>query len=94
MLFGKFWGVTGDLGSLNWYSGILKQKHISKKSNKNNFQQTDNFFYIIIKVIVIALCMYNTGCSTINQLQTWIGRFNWSALISKVEHNHLRVFKV
>lgn len=94
MLFKKFWGVAGDLVSLNRYSGILKQKHISKKSDNNNFQQTDDFFRVIIEAMVIALYMYIAGCSTISKLQTWIGRFNWPTLISKVEHNHLGVFKV
>ena len=44
--------------------------------------------------MVIALYMYVAGCSTISKLQTWIGRSNRPALISKVEHDHLGVFKV
>ncbi len=44
--------------------------------------------------MVIVLCMCVAGWSTINNLQTWIRRFDWPAFISKVECNHLEVFKV
>lgn len=94
MLFGKFWGVAGDIVSLNRYSGILKRKHISKKPDNNDFQQTDDFFRVVINAMVIALYMHVAGCSTISQMQTWIDRSDWPALISKVKHDHLGVFKV
>lgn len=79
---------------LNWYSGIPKRKYIARQTNNNNFQQTDDFFCVVIKAMVIALCIRIAGCFTINDLQTWISRSDWLALISKVKRNHLGVFKV
>lgn len=55
MLIRKFWGVASDLLFLNWYSNILKCKHIAKQPDNNNIQQIDNFFHIIIEAIVIVL---------------------------------------
>ena len=34
------------------------------------------------------------GCSTINNLQIWIGRSDWPTLISKAKRKHLGIFKV
>ncbi len=76
MLIGKFWDIAVDLVSLNWYSGILKCKHISKKPDNNHFQQTDDFFRVIIEAMIIVLCIHGAGCSTIDKFQTWIGRSN------------------
>lgn len=92
MLFGKFWRIAGNVVSLNCYSGILKRKHINKKPDNNNFYHTDEFFRVMIKFIVVTQCMHEAGCSTIDNLQTWISRSNWPAVISKVEHDHLRIF--
>lgn len=44
--------------------------------------------------MVIALYMYVAGCFTINNLQTWIGRFDWLILINKAKYKHLEIFKV
>lgn len=74
MLLGKFWKIIGNMVSLNCYSGILKRKHISKKSDNNNFHHMDKFFYIVIKAMVVILCIYKAGCSTINKLQTLIDK--------------------
>lgn len=76
MLFGKFCGVASNVVSLNWYSSILKCKHIARQTDNNNFQQTDNFFRVVIEAMVIALCIRVAGCSTINDLQTWINKSN------------------
>ncbi len=94
MLFDKFWGVAGDVVSLNHYSDILKRKRICKKLDNNNFHYTDKFFRIVIEAMVVTLCMHVVRYSTIDELQTWIGRSDWPALISKVEHNYLGIFTV
>ncbi len=94
MLFGKFWGVAGDVVSLNRYSGILKKKHIYKKPDNNNFYHTDEFFCVIFEAMVVTLYMHIAKCSIIDELQTWIGRSDWPALISKVERDHLGIFTV
>ena len=94
MLFGKFWRVAGNVISLNHYSGILKKKHICKMLDNNNFHYTDKFFYIMIDAMVVTLYMYIARYSTINELSTWIGKSEWSALISKVEYDHLGIFTV
>lgn len=70
ILFGKFWVVVGGVVSLNWYSGIPKRKHITRQTNNNNFQQTDDFFRIVIKAMVVVLYIRVAGCFTINDLQT------------------------
>ncbi len=44
--------------------------------------------------MVIALCMHGASYSIIGKFQTWIGRSNWPALIRKVEHDYLGIFKV
>lgn len=44
--------------------------------------------------MVIALCMHGASYSNIGKFQTWISRSNWPALIRKVEHDYLGVFKV
>lgn len=62
--------------------------------NNNYFQQTDDFFRIVIKAIIIALYIYMVSYSTISKLQTWIGRSNWAILISIVTYNHLGILKV
>lgn len=69
ILIRKFWAIAGDLVSLNWYSGILKRKHISKKPDNNHFQQMDDFFRVIIETMVIALCMHGARSSTIGKFQ-------------------------
>ncbi len=94
MLFGKFWGVAGNMVSLNCYSGILKKKYIYKKPDNNNFHHTDEFFRVVIEAMVMMLCIYIARCSTIDKLQTWIGRFNWPILINKVERDYLGIFTV
>ena len=40
----------------------------------------------------MTLCMYVARCSTIDKLQTWIGRSDWPTLISKVERDYFRIF--
>lgn len=70
MLFGKYWGVAGDVVFLNCYSGILKRKHIFKKPDNNNFHHIDKFFYIVIEAMVVTLYMDIAGCFTIDELQT------------------------
>lgn len=52
----------------------------------------DKFFCIVIKAIIIILYIHIVGCSTINKFQTLISRFDWPALISKVERDHLKIF--
>ena len=44
--------------------------------------------------MVITLCIHTVGCSTIDELQLWIGRSDWPTLIAKVEKNCLGVSKV
>lgn len=92
MLLSKFWGVTGNMVSLNSYGGILKRIYIYKKSDNNNFHHTDKFFRVIIEAMVVILCMRIAGCFIMDELQTWIGRSDWSTFISKVECDHLRIF--
>ena len=94
LLFGKFWGIVGDIISLNQYHGILKRKNVTKKANNKNFHHSDEFFRIIIKAMVVTLCIQAVGCSTINELQLWIGRSNWPTLIAKVVKNCLSVSTV
>ena len=94
MLFGKFWGVAGDVISLNCYSSILKRKHIYKKPDNNNFYHTNKFFYIVIEAMVVTLCMHIARCFIIDELQTWIGRFNWPILINIIERNYLGIFTI
>lgn len=92
MLFSKFWGVAANMVSLNGYNNILKRKHIYKKPDNNNFHHTDEFFHILIEAIVVTLCMHIAGYSTIDELQTWIGKSDWPALIGKVECDYLGIF--
>ncbi len=94
MLFGKFWGVAGDMVSLNRYHDILKQKYVSKTADNNNFHHFDDFFRTVIEAMVVTLCIHTTGCSTIDELQIWIGRSDWPTLIANVEKNYLDIFKV
>ena len=94
MLFGKFWGVAGNVVSLNRYSGILKRKYICKKRDNKNFHHTDEFFRVVIEAMVITLCMHVVRCSIIDKLQTWIGRSDWPTLISQVIRDHLGIFTV
>lgn len=54
----------------------------------------DNFFFVVIKAIIVALHMHVAGYSTISKLQTWIDRSNWPALISKLKHDHSGIHKV
>ena len=92
MLFGKFWRIVGNMISLNCYSSILKRKHISKKPDNNNFPYIDKFFYVMIEAMVMILYKHKAGCFRIDKLQTWICRFDWLILISKVEHDYLKIF--
>ncbi len=94
MMFGKFWGGTDNVVFLNCYSGILKRKHICKKPDNNNFHYINKLFRVVIETIVVTLCMHLARLSTIDELQTWISRSNWLALISKIEHNYLGIFTV
>lgn len=80
--------------SLNWYNNILKCKHITRQPNNNNFQQTDDFFHIVIEDMVIILYIYVADCSIINNLQTWISRSDWPTLINKAKCKHLGILKV
>ena len=76
MLFGKFWGVAGNVVSLNWYNNILKQKYIYKKPDNNSFYYTNKFFHVIIKAMVVTLCIRVAGFSTIDKFKTLIARFD------------------
>ena len=58
MLFDRFWGVAGDIVSLNRYAGILKRKYIKKDADNNHFHHSDDFLQMLIEVLVIALCIY------------------------------------
>ena len=92
ILFDKFWRIAGDMIFLNCYSNILKRKHISKKPDNNSFHHTDEFFLIVIEAMVVTLFMHEVGCFIIDELQTWIDRCDWPALIIKVERDHLGIF--
>lgn len=94
MLFGEFWGVVVDVVFLNYYSGILKRKHIYKKPDNNNFHNIVKFFCIIIEAMVIMLYMHKPRYSMIDKLQIQIDRFDQLTLINKIEHNHLEIFIV
>lgn len=94
MLFGKFWGIPGNIVSLNRFAGILKRKYISKAAENGNFHHSDNFFRTVIEAMVITLYINAVGCQSIDKLQNWIGRFDWPSLISKIKHDCLRIFKV
>lgn len=71
MLFGKFWGITGNMVFLNYYNSILKRKHICKKPNNNNFYHADEFFHVVIEAMVMTLYMYIIGYFIIDKLQTY-----------------------
>ncbi len=66
MLFDRFWGVAGDIVSLNCYAGILKRKYIKKDADNNHFHHSDDFLRTLIKALVIALFIYLAQCSTID----------------------------
>ena len=68
MLFDKFWGIAGDVVFLNYYSGILKRKHIYKKSNNNNFHHLNKFFCIVIEAMIVILYIYIAKYFTIDKL--------------------------
>lgn len=61
MLFGKFWGITGNVASSNHYRDILKKKHINKKLDNKNFHHTDKFFCVMIEAMVVTLYMQKGG---------------------------------
>lgn len=74
MLFSKFWGIARNVLIINCYSDILKRKHMCKKLDNNNFYYTDTFFRIIIEAMAVILYIYIAKYSTIDKLQSWIGR--------------------
>lgn len=80
--------------SLNCYSSIPKWKHICKKLDNNNFYHTNKFFHVVIETMVMMLYMHVISCSTIDNLQTWVGRSNWLALINKIKYDYLKIFTI
>lgn len=44
MLFNKFWGIIGDIVSLNRFSSKLKQKYIIKVANNINLITPITFY--------------------------------------------------
>lgn len=40
----------------------------------------------------MTLFMHELRCFIIDELQTWIDRCDWPALISKVKYDHLEIF--
>ena len=94
ILFDQFWGVAGDIVSLNYYAGILKQKYVTKAADNNHFHHSDNFFRTIMEALVITVCMHLAGCSTIESFHAWIERLDWPFLIDNVKQSCLGVTRV
>lgn len=94
MLFGKFWGISSNIVSLNRFAGILKQKYISKVVENGNFHHSNDFFRMIIEAIVITLYINIMGYQLIDKLQNQICKSDQSFLISKIEYDYLNIFKV
>lgn len=57
ILYNEFWDTIKDIILLNCFSGILKQKHITK-ANSVNFHHSDNFLYMLVEVLTIALYIH------------------------------------
>ena len=94
MLFNWFWSVAGDIVSLNRYAGILKRKYIKKDADNSHFHHSNNFLQIVIKVLVIALCIYLVKYLTIDSFHIWIERSDWPSFIENVEESCLGITKV
>ena len=94
MLFNRFWGVAGDIVSLNRYAGILKQKYIKKDADNSHFHHSDDFLQTVIEALVIALCIHSAKCSTIDSFHVWIERSDWPSFIGNVEESCLGITKV
>lgn len=65
ILFDRFWAIVGDIVLLNYYTGILKQKYVTKIADNNHFYHFDDFFQTIMEVLVTMLYIYLARCSTI-----------------------------
>lgn len=76
MLLDSFWEIVDSMISLNHYSGMLNTKHIHKKPDNKNFYSIVEFFYVVIKAIIITFCMYIARYSTIDKLKNSISRFD------------------
>ncbi len=94
MLFDRFWGVAGDIVSLNRYASILQRKYIKKDADNNHFHHSDDFLRTLIEVLVIALCIHSAQCSSIDSFHVRIERSNWPSLIGNVEESCLGITKV
>ena len=85
MLLDQFWGLAGDIISLNRYTGILKWKYITKVADNDYFHYSDDFLQTVMKALIITLCMHLAGCSTIDSFHTWVKRLDWPSLIGNIE---------
>lgn len=94
MLFDRFWGVAGDIVSLNHYAGILKRKYVTKAADNNHFYHSDDFLRTVMEALVITLCMQAAGCSTIESFHAWIEKSDRPSLIGNVEQSCLGVTRV
>lgn len=70
MLFDMFWGITGNIVSLSYFTSILKRKYLIKVADNKHFHHFNNFFQIVVEALVIILCMYLAGCLTIELFHT------------------------
>lgn len=66
MIFDKFYDIIKDIVLLNYFSGILKQKHITKVVNSVNFYWSNNFLHMVMETLTIALYIYIINCQKID----------------------------
>lgn len=79
---------------LKHYSRFLICKNINLTALIKSFYPLDNFFQIVIKAFIITLYMHITGRQISNTFQGWLGTFNQSHFIAKVDIKYLKIFKV
>ncbi len=94
LLFDRFWGIAGDIVSLNDYADIFKRKYITKVADNNHFHHSDDFLQTVMEALVITLFMHSAGCSTIESFHAWIERSDWSSFIGNIEHSCLGLITV
>lgn len=92
MLYNVFWGNPDDIVSLSRFTNQLCRKKILEKAT--DFHLCNQFFLLLVEGFWLALIASECGCNTLEELETYMAKEDWRAMLDRVASTYMDPYAV